>query len=101
MTTLAFSPDSSQFAFAQYSDRGARLYIIGADGSKLRETGWSGTEAAFGLWSPDATAFYLPLKGSREVMGVMGVVLTGGEVRPGDPIAVELPEGPARPLVPV
>ena len=59
MTTLAFSPDSSQFAFAQYSDRGARLYIIGADGSKLRETGWSGAEAAFGLWSPDATAFYL------------------------------------------
>jgi MOSC domain-containing protein YiiM len=33
--------------------------------------------------------------------GVMGVVLAGGEVRPGDPIAVELPEGPARPLVPV
>lgn len=30
--------------------------------------------------------------------GVMGVVLRGGEVRAGDPIAVELPEQPHRPL---
>ncbi|KAA6210530.1 MOSC domain-containing protein [Streptomyces filamentosus] len=30
--------------------------------------------------------------------GIMGVVLTGGEVRPGDPIRVELPAGPHRPL---
>jgi MOSC domain-containing protein YiiM len=32
---------------------------------------------------------------------VMGVVLIGGEVRPGDAIAVELPPGPLRPLKPV
>ncbi|MCZ4120442.1 MOSC domain-containing protein [Streptomyces sp. H39-S7] len=30
--------------------------------------------------------------------GIMGVVLSEGEVRPGDPIEVELPEGPHRPL---
>jgi len=30
--------------------------------------------------------------------GVMAVVLESGEVRPGDAIAVELPEGPVRPL---
>lgn len=30
--------------------------------------------------------------------GIMGVVLTGGEVRPGDPVRVELPAGPHRPL---
>ncbi|MFF0479136.1 MOSC domain-containing protein [Streptomyces sp. NPDC004284] len=30
--------------------------------------------------------------------GVMGVVLTGGEVRPGDPVRAELPAGPHRPL---
>ncbi|MFE9044915.1 MOSC domain-containing protein [Streptomyces sp. NPDC012421] len=30
--------------------------------------------------------------------GIMGIVLTGGEVRPGDPIRVELPAGPHRPL---
>lgn len=33
--------------------------------------------------------------------GVMGVVLAGGEVRPGDPIGVELPAGPHGPLEPV
>ena len=33
--------------------------------------------------------------------GVMSIVLTGGEVRPGDPIAVELPPNPHQPLKPV
>ena len=33
--------------------------------------------------------------------GVMGIVLAGGEVRPGDPVRVELPPGPHRPLAPV
>jgi len=30
--------------------------------------------------------------------GVMGIVVTGGEVRPGDPIQVEFPSEPHRPL---
>jgi MOSC domain-containing protein YiiM len=33
--------------------------------------------------------------------GIMGVVLTAGAVRPGDPIEVELPPQPHRPLAPV
>jgi MOSC domain-containing protein YiiM len=33
--------------------------------------------------------------------GVMAIVLAGGEVHPGDSIAVELPPAPHRPLVPV
>ena len=33
--------------------------------------------------------------------GVMAVVLVGGEIRPGDPIRVELPPEPFRPLEPV
>jgi MOSC domain-containing protein YiiM len=33
--------------------------------------------------------------------GVMGIVVEGGEVRPGDPVRVELPPEPHRPLVPV
>lgn len=33
--------------------------------------------------------------------GVMGIVLAGGEVRPGDPIRVELPPEPHRSLEPV
>ena len=33
--------------------------------------------------------------------GIMAVVQAGGDVRPGDPIFVELPSDPHRPLVPV
>ena len=33
--------------------------------------------------------------------GVMGVVAAGGDVQPGDPIRVELPPAPHRPLEPV
>jgi MOSC domain-containing protein YiiM len=33
--------------------------------------------------------------------GVMGIVLAGGEVRPSDPISIELPEEPHQPLTPV
>lgn len=33
--------------------------------------------------------------------GIMGTVISGGEVQPGDPIRVELPPQPHRPLVPV
>jgi MOSC domain-containing protein YiiM len=33
--------------------------------------------------------------------GIMGVVIVGGEVRRGDPISVELPPPPHRPLAPV
>jgi hypothetical protein len=33
--------------------------------------------------------------------GVMGVVVAGGEIRPGDVIVVELPEPPLQPLAPV
>ena len=33
--------------------------------------------------------------------GVMAIVLTGGEVRPSDPIRVELPSEPHTPLAPV
>lgn len=33
--------------------------------------------------------------------GIMGVVRTGGTLRPGDPVGVELPAGEHRPLEPV
>ena len=33
--------------------------------------------------------------------GIMGIVLVDGDVRPGDPIRVELPPEPRRPLEPV
>ncbi|MGI8328391.1 MOSC domain-containing protein [Actinomadura scrupuli] len=33
--------------------------------------------------------------------GIMAIVLTGGEIRPEDPVRIELPRGPHRPLAPV
>ena len=33
--------------------------------------------------------------------GIMGIVLAGGEVSEGDPIAIELPSPPHQPLAPV
>ena len=33
--------------------------------------------------------------------GIMGIVVVGGEVRPGDPIRIELPAGPHEALAPV
>ena len=33
--------------------------------------------------------------------GIMGIVIAGGEVKPGDAIRVELPDGPRTPLAPV
>jgi len=33
--------------------------------------------------------------------GIMGIVLAGGEIRPGDPVRAELPPEPHRPLEPV
>jgi MOSC domain-containing protein YiiM len=33
--------------------------------------------------------------------GIMAVVVTGGDVRPGDPVGVDRPGGPPRPLEPV
>jgi MOSC domain-containing protein YiiM len=34
-------------------------------------------------------------------IGVMAIVISGGDVRAGDAIAVDLPNGERRPLVPV
>ena len=39
--------------------------------------------------------------GLRRKAGVMAIVVEGGDVRPGDPIRVEPPAGPHRPLEPV
>jgi MOSC domain-containing protein YiiM len=53
---------------------------------------------------PGLMAATLDRDGGGELVrkaGVMGVVRTGGEVRPGDPIAVELPAEPRRALEPV
>lgn len=55
-------------------------------------------------WQPGLMAAVLDRDGAGRLVrkaGIMGVVLCGGDVRADDPIAVELPDGPHRPLDPV
>jgi MOSC domain-containing protein YiiM len=49
----------------------------------------------------DATLDRDPAGNLIRKAGVMAIVLAGGEIRPGDPIAVELPAEPRRKLEPV
>jgi eukaryotic-like serine/threonine-protein kinase len=58
LTTLAWSPDTSQFAFADAAGGAAKLYTIHADGSRLRQIPWSGAGVNFAMWSPDEKTFY-------------------------------------------
>lgn len=48
-----------------------------------------------------ATLDYAPDGSLIRKAGIMGIVLAGGELRPGDEIRVELPPAPHRPLPPV
>ena len=54
LTTLAWSPNNSQFAFVD----GTKVYIAAADGSGLRQLPWSGASVNMGTWSLDGKAFY-------------------------------------------
>jgi Tol biopolymer transport system component len=56
--TLAWSPDSSKFAFSDVASEGTKIYIIKADGSSLRQVTWSGAGIGWATWSPDAKTFY-------------------------------------------
>jgi Tol biopolymer transport system component len=58
LVTLAWSPDSSQFAFADVAGGAQKLYTIRTDGSRLRQIPWSGANVGWAIWSPDAQTFY-------------------------------------------
>lgn len=67
-------------------------------------TGLRNPCAQIDRFQPGLTAAVLDRRASGELVrkaGVMGVVLTGGEVRPGDPIEVQWPASPHLPLQPV
>jgi len=67
-------------------------------------TGLRNPCAQIDRFQPGLTAAVLDRDASGELVrkaGVMGVVLTGGEVRPGDPIEVQLAALPHLPLQPV
>ncbi|HEY0036517.1 MAG TPA: MOSC domain-containing protein, partial [Longimicrobium sp.] len=82
--------------------RGTRLHL--AQGAVLEVTGLRNPCVQLDRFQPGLTAACRDRDGDGELVrkaGIMAVVIAGGEVRPGDPIRVEPPPGPHRPLAPV
>ena len=78
---------------------GARLHLGGS--AVVEVTGLRNPCAQLDRFRPGLMSAVLGRDESGGLVrksGVMAVVLAGGEVRPGDPIRVELPPGPHRPL---
>jgi MOSC domain-containing protein YiiM len=81
---------------------GARLYL--GDRAIVEVTGLRNPCAQLDRIQPGlmgATLERAPDGSLVRKAGIMGVVLEGGDVRPGDPVRVELPPGAHRPLAPV
>ncbi len=81
---------------------GARLYL--GDVAVVEITGLRNPCAQLDRIQPGLMAATLGRDARGNLVrkaGIMGVVITGGEVRPGDPICVELPPQPHRTLAPV
>jgi serine/threonine protein kinase len=58
LLTLAWSPDSSQFAFSEETGGAGKLYTIRADGNGLRQLPWSGAFVGTAAWAPDGKTLY-------------------------------------------
>lgn len=81
---------------------GARLRI--GDTAVVEVTGLRNPCSQLDRHQPGLMAAVLDRDGHGRLIrkaGIMGIVLAGGEVRPGDPIRVDPPPGPHRPLEPV
>jgi MOSC domain-containing protein YiiM len=81
---------------------GTRLHLGG--GAVVEVTGLRNPCAQLDGFRPGLMAAVLDRDehgGLIRKAGVMGIVVTGGELRPGDPVRVELPSGPHLPLAPV
>lgn len=82
--------------------RGARLFLD--SGAVVEVTGLRNPCAQLDRLQPGLMAAVLGRDEQGNLIrkaGIMGIVLNGGEVRPGDPIRVELPPQPHRALGPV
>lgn len=81
---------------------GTRLHV--GSGAVVEITGLRNPCAQIDAFRPGALKVVLRRDEGGDVVrraGVMAVVLVGGEVRPGDPVRVELPPEPHTPLAPV
>lgn len=81
---------------------GTRLYV--GDTAVIKITGLRNPCGQLNGLQPGLMAAVLERREDGTLIrkaGIMGIVLTGGEVRPGDTIIVELPPEPHQPLQPV
>lgn len=78
---------------------GARLHV--GDAAVVQVTGLRNPCVQLDRFQPGLMAACLDRARDGSLVrkaGIMSIVLAGGDVRPGDPIRVELPPGPHRPL---
>ncbi len=59
LITVTFSSDGSKVVFADREGGAVRVYVIGIDGTGLRQVRWSGALGGYGAPSPDPNFFYL------------------------------------------
>jgi MOSC domain-containing protein YiiM len=81
---------------------GARIAL--GDAAVVEVTGLRNPCVQLDRWQPGLMGAVLDHTEDGRLVrraGVMAVVVSGGDVRPGDPIHVELPPAPFRPLEPV
>ena len=64
--TLAISPDASRIAFEGYATGNADIYVVGVDGTGLRQLTTDPATDQFPQWSPDGTTIVYDNAGARE-----------------------------------
>lgn len=64
--TVAISPDASKVAFEGYTTGNADIYIVGVDGTGLRQLTTDPATDQYPQWSPDGTTIVYDNAGARE-----------------------------------
>ncbi len=64
--TLAISPDASRVAFEGYTTGNSDIYVVGVDGTGLRQLTTDPATDQYPQWSPDGTTIVYDNAGARE-----------------------------------
>ena len=64
--TVAISPDASRIAFEGYTSGNADIYVVGVDGTGLRQLTTDPATDQYPQWSPDGTTIVYDNAGARE-----------------------------------
>lgn len=66
--SLAISPDASRIAFAGFTNGNSDIYVVGVDGTGLRQLTTDPATDQYPQWSPDGTTIVYDNAGKREHM---------------------------------